>query len=644
MAGQLREQAKHNLAQMRDDNARQMAKMREDNQKLIEQSQKDHQRMREQQQQQHQKLVSDIHKQREELHRQTARPQQQRPQPQSQHQPAPGLMNAMFGAIPNLDFSAFGAANSGFASPELDDEFFRGGTASELESDFAQTQFSPEFGGGLDARKMFEAPDVHGATRPEDEASWMANFTLKPTTEPEPHQVYTSDWNLPAVSVRVQHGSDSAMAPPAPAPPAPAAAAAAPAVSVNPPTAGTALSFVTTPSVPPGVAVTDVDKAPPRPSPATVAEWKVGDVAAFLISINLSAFVDKFVENEITGPDLLELTDAELRDDLGISQLGARKKILRGIRGLMPEGTLDPTSPDHCEADKHTIPTPQRLIVYRELSLGREVGRGAFGVVYSGQWRGADVAVKLLRSASPEAMEDLQREADIMLKMPPHPHVVTFLGVSETDDGCVCIVTEYVSGGSLLKQLRRPDSVGDYVSRLNLAKGIAAGLLHLHSEGIVHRDLAARNVLVVNRAGVWFPVVTDFGLSRALSKPGVQKTQNRLGAIKWMSPEALSGEYSQASDVWAMGVVLCEIWSDGDEPFPNTQPMQIAQMLLRRETPAVPPDAPPAVAHLITSCFAFDASARPTFSRLHAELSQLVVTTVTRIPSINVAEYSPILQ
>jgi serine/threonine protein kinase len=31
---------------------------------------------------------------------------------------------------------------------------------------------------------------------------------------------------------------------------------------------------------------------------------------------------------------------------------------------------------------------------------------------------------------------------------------------------------------------------------INILKGIAAGMAHLHKEGIIHRDLAARNILV----------------------------------------------------------------------------------------------------------------------------------------------------
>jgi len=50
----------------------------------------------------------------------------------------------------------------------------------------------------------------------------------------------------------------------------------------------------------------------------------------------------------------------------------------------------------------HSDPSPkkggggERMIQYDELSIGRELGRGGFGVVYQGTWRMTDVAVKEL--------------------------------------------------------------------------------------------------------------------------------------------------------------------------------------------------------------------------------------------------------
>lgn len=57
------------------------------------------------------------------------------------------------------------------------------------------------------------------------------------------------------------------------------------------------------------------------------------------------------------------------------------------------------------------------------------------------------------------------------------------------------IVTEYVDGGSLDKLLQSDTQITTTVA-LTIAKGVADGMQHLHSENLIHCDLAARNVLV----------------------------------------------------------------------------------------------------------------------------------------------------
>ena len=59
--------------------------------------------------------------------------------------------------------------------------------------------------------------------------------------------------------------------------------------------------------------------------------------------------------------------------------------------------------------------------------------------------------------------------------------------------------------------------------------------------------------------------VADFGLARVLS---TEDNEQKLRLpVPWMAPECLlSKQFSTASDVWSMGVVLWELLSGGREP------------------------------------------------------------------------------
>lgn len=76
--------------------------------------------------------------------------------------------------------------------------------------------------------------------------------------------------------------------------------------------------------------------------------------------------------------------------------------------------------------------------------------------------------------------------------------LIRFLGLCIEAEKPFCIITEYMKGGSLYNLLHS-DAKIKWNTAKHIMKGIAAGMLHLQSEGIIHRDLAARNVLVCGR-------------------------------------------------------------------------------------------------------------------------------------------------
>ena len=141
-------------------------------------------------------------------------------------------------------------------------------------------------------------------------------------------------------------------------------------------------------------------------------------------------------------------------------------------------------------------------IAMSEVVLDKQIGQGSFGVVFRGQWRGAIVAVKQVKldganGGVDKARAEFEQELALTAKLQNHVNVVGFYGITELDQGDLGIIVEYCNKGSLVDALygKKPRKLA-LSQQLAIAQGTAAGVAHLHHQGIVHRDLAARNVLL----------------------------------------------------------------------------------------------------------------------------------------------------
>ncbi len=103
-----------------------------------------------------------------------------------------------------------------------------------------------------------------------------------------------------------------------------------------------------------------------------------------------------------------------------------------------------------------------------------------------------------------------------------------------------------------------------------LITSILKAISFLHYSKIIHRDIKPENILIPNPEDLSSVKIIDFGLS-VLNK---KEEKYRVGSPYYMAPEMIEGNYSKASDMWSIGVILYEILT-GKHPFEGNKDIDI---------------------------------------------------------------------
>ncbi|KAJ3102540.1 hypothetical protein HDU96_009597 [Phlyctochytrium bullatum] len=256
------------------------------------------------------------------------------------------------------------------------------------------------------------------------------------------------------------------------------------------------------------------------------------------------------------------------------------------------------------------------LIPPADVTLGEEIGKGGFGVVYVGEWSSLKVGIKKLfcrdQDLTPKARKTFKNEARLLLYA-NHPNVVKFYGIVK--DGMeYMLVMEYFENKCLRTVINYNFDSMTWKKKADYALEIALGLAYLHRQGVIHCDLKCNNILVRDDDTI---AIADFGLAKVK-----QETRNSLskvissdataGTTAWMAPELFGpgSKPSFASDVYAFGMILFEL-ADGGYPFSDVPQQTIPLRVERGERPEVPSDTPTLMATIIEQCWAGKPSERP---------------------------------
>ncbi|KAL6076869.1 putative serine/threonine-protein kinase drkA [Balamuthia mandrillaris] len=273
------------------------------------------------------------------------------------------------------------------------------------------------------------------------------------------------------------------------------------------------------------------------------------------------------------------------------------------------------------------------IIKSSELQLGEPVAKGTFGTVYKGICRGQLVAIKHLHKQdlvnSHEKVEELKKEVMIMSRL-RHPCLLLFMGVC-TEPEHLSLVMEFIDGSSLDAVIHKQDLLLTLEDRLKIAKGIAKGCnwLHCLEPPIVHRDLKPANILVDSAFNV---KVCDFGLSciKEPVDPHAPPNTKAVGSPIWMAPEILEGcNHNEASDVYAYGLILWELWTR-ETPFQGiTSFERFCDLVIDDHyRPEITDTIPVDVAGLIRECWHPNPAKRPSFETVITRLNEIIINSL----------------
>lgn len=175
--------------------------------------------------------------------------------------------------------------------------------------------------------------------------------------------------------------------------------------------------------------------------------------------------------------------------------------------------------------------------------------------------------------ASGQEEREWRQSAEFMLNLPRSSSIAEVYDVLE-DKVAYYVVMERV-GGSDLFELMDAEGMLCLDDSKSILRQLLRGVAALHDKGCIHKDLKLENVMV-DRSSLKAaspgeaspkPVVKLIDFDTAMNwEPLSPKAKTVLGTDQYISAEAYAGNYSPASDMFAVGVIAYKL-TTGHFPF-----------------------------------------------------------------------------
>ncbi|KAJ8034583.1 Fibroblast growth factor receptor 3 [Holothuria leucospilota] len=249
---------------------------------------------------------------------------------------------------------------------------------------------------------------------------------------------------------------------------------------------------------------------------------------------------------------------------------------------------------------------------------------------------------KVLISCPRDTMDPMNRRlwnsySQIILQLPEHSNVLRAIGICEDietsyilqDYSCTVTLKSHLDPECVLPSAESSSIM--YGAKLRIAYDIINGMEFIVSRGCCHPGLSTNTILVNS---VQLCKLYDFCSREDGSNCLKFYLKRNDDTFKRLAPECLlRGEYSTASDVWAIAVVIWEVFSSGNDPFRGVNRVDFERLLQRNVMLEQPKDCPEEVYDVMKLCWAYKSSDRLQMTEMKRKLESLSNTRPKARPS-----------